>query len=388
MQITEHPIFGDSVRTVAICSARRTKTQIITPIPNGLNNQDLSLNAYIKTRRFARRMERVFNSIRSHHGSVTISIYDNPGREDFGMNLPFEFLNPMSMRCCGWTQLTKSFSKSITYRTAETLEETVYAARRARCPIRRLKINLFAGTSHNQLMRRELDEAMRRVLESSRMPLSIDLGGVAVQNTPQMSYVYDHKSLKLLSIDDGDFDERSTAYFGLRASHQWLLTQKVTQLSMINVSHFRSSTFLPLSLHLTRLKIQRVSVYTEHFDHNLWSTVVETLSEIPDLQYCELGHLTYHIGLDWVGDDEDGDFANFLVLLGHGEYLWTCGQPYFNLLLPGGCATIEMDGDDIQGKLRDLASYMRAAEHRKRQQIISEGAIKDNIVGFKHEVGQ
>jgi hypothetical protein len=159
VKITEHPVFGGYVRTVAICSARRT-----------MNSKRLYINAYVKTGRFARRLERIFNNIRSRHGFVNISIYDYPGRSAF-----LGYASPVQMRCFGWAQLSQA--TLIAHRTAETLEQTIYAARHARCPVRYPKIHLFAYRSSSLIMHEELDTAMCKVLESNLTPLSIDLGG-------------------------------------------------------------------------------------------------------------------------------------------------------------------------------------------------------------------
>jgi hypothetical protein len=380
VNITEHAVFGDYVQAVAICSARRTNMSgTIKPV--NTNNQSLCLNAYIKTRRFARRMERIFNNIKSRHGSVTISIYDNPGREGFGVNPIIKFTPSMVMRCYGWTQLSGSDPTSITYRTAETLEETIYAARRARCPIKRLKINLFAYTKFNQAMHMELDGTMRRVLESSLTPLSIDLGG---RNTSQMSY--DHE-LQCLKFGSGGHDYGGvTLWLGSRASYTWLLTQRVKQLSIID-DNLRLSTVQPFfSSHLRRLKIEKVTVYTGSFDQNLWSELLETVSALSGLQYCGLGDLTYCIRLTWDDtDDGDVDYQKCLVLPGHEDSPYPCESPFFKLLFPSGVATVELDGDDVFGKLQDLASYVRAAENRKFRRIVRDGSVRDSIVGVIEE---
>jgi hypothetical protein len=59
----------------------------------------------------------------------------------------------------------------------------------------------------------------------------------------------------------------------------------------------------------------------------------------------------------------------------------------FLLLFPNGTATIETSGD-IGEELQDLANYVRAAENRKRQKIISDDFIKDGTVGTIQESGQ
>jgi hypothetical protein len=378
VNITEHAVFGDYVQAVAICSARRITISGTTNTVD-TNNQSLCLNAYIKTRRFARRMERVFDNIRTRHGSVTISIYNSPGKGSLRVNTPSTL-----MRCFGWTKLSESGSTSITYRTAETLEETIYAARRARCPIKCLKIKLSVYKHFYQDTHVELDAAMRRVLGSSLTPLSIDLGG---RNTSEMSY--DHELQHLEFQSSALSNDGVAMWLGMRASYTWLLAQRmpIDQLSLVNFGNFRASTVQPFfSLHLRRLKIENVSVCTENFDQNLWSELLETVSGLSGLQYCGLSNLTYGFRLTW-DDTDDGDatFQQCLVLPGHEDSPYPCESPFFKLLFPSGAATVELDGDDVFEKLQDLASYVRAAENSKFRRIIRDGSVRDNIVGVIDE---
>jgi hypothetical protein len=374
VNITEHAVFGDYVQAVAICSARRITISGTTNTVD-TNNQSLCLNAYIKTRRFARRMERVFDNIRTRHGSVTISIYNSPGKGSLRVNTPSTL-----MRCFGWTKLSESGSTSITYRTAETLEETIYAARRARCPIKCLKIKLFAYTTRTMHM--ELDAAMRRVLGSSLTSLNIDLGG---RYTSEMSYDHELQHLKFQST--GLSNDEVAMWLGMRASYTWLLAQRILldQLSLVNFGNLRASTFQSFfSLHLRRLKIENVSVCTENFDQNLWSELLETVSGLSSLRYCKLRNLTYRINLTW---DDTGvvDFQRCLVLPGHEDSPYPCEHLYFKLLFPSGAAMMEIDGDDVSEKLQDLASYVRAAENSKFRRIVRDGSVRDNIVGVIDE---
>jgi hypothetical protein len=49
--------------------------------------------------------------------------------------------------------------------------------------------------------------------------------------------------------------------------------------------------------------------------------------------------------------------------------------------------TTEVKGDDICKKLYDLAHHVRAQEDRKRQKIISDDGIQDDVVGILHKIG-
>jgi hypothetical protein len=119
--ITGYPIFGKHVTFVGICSAR--------PTARMEGQRLMALNGYITTRSFARDLEQVFVNIKQHLGSVTITIYDNPGIGNLeawsGSRLAAHpRLTPI--KCHGWQDLLKFSPSYITYRTAETFEQTVY----------------------------------------------------------------------------------------------------------------------------------------------------------------------------------------------------------------------------------------------------------------------
>lgn len=78
MKITEHPVFGGCVKTIGICSARRT-----APV-KGPPRQSQVLNGYVTTNRYGRQMERVFRIVKRVSGSVAITVYDNPGVGSLG----------------------------------------------------------------------------------------------------------------------------------------------------------------------------------------------------------------------------------------------------------------------------------------------------------------
>jgi hypothetical protein len=129
--------------------------------------------------------------------------------------------------------------------------------------------------------------------------------------------------------------------------------------------------------------IETVSVHTAQFSHNLWSELIEIIS---GFSYCRLRNLTYDIDLTWDDVHYDGD--GYLVLPGHPQTPYSCACSWFKLLLPGGTFAIAMEGDDVNVRLRDLASYVRAAENRKRQEIISDACVRDSLVGDIEVIGK
>jgi hypothetical protein len=375
LNVTEHPVFGKHVKTIAICSAR-CGTIFSLSRPSNNIDPNLCLNGYTKTRRFARRMERVFSNIRTHSGSVAISIYDHPDGAVLSEILYSGKSHSMLMRCCGWTRLRISIWHSLLYSTAETLEETIYAARRAKCPVTSLKIYLCGANSEIK-HRPKLEVAMRRVLESSLIPLNVNMGDA---HGYQISYDHNSQYLKFRRVSFVRANGGINTRIPLRALYALLLTQKVARLRIAWIKCLEFTSFQPFfSIHLRRLELHDISLSTDNFDQNLWSQLIETISGFSDLHYCELGDFDY-----FMDHDQDSDGTIYLQLPGHGRYRTRFMR--FRLRFPDGTARIKIDGDDVSGKLQSLASYVRAAEDSKRQKIISEGFVSDGIVGVIRDI--
>jgi hypothetical protein len=139
MDVTAHHVYGGYVKTVSICSVRRQT------LANDSTSRSVIDNRYVLSGRFARAMEQVFINIKQRSGSVNITIYDNPDKRN--LNRPGYILSKnirsMSIKCYGWKDFLTFCPSYVTYRTAETVEQTVKAACRAKCQITCFKMNLF-----------------------------------------------------------------------------------------------------------------------------------------------------------------------------------------------------------------------------------------------------
>ncbi|KAG9816523.1 hypothetical protein KCU98_g5424, partial [Aureobasidium melanogenum] len=351
IKITEHPCFGNYVKDLTFCSWSVDRTVTVDdPL-----SFPITLDGRVSTKHLACCLERVFKNIKYRSGSVAISIYDEP------------------------RQRTPARSPAVydVFPTAETLEQTVYAARRARCPIRCLKIDLF--TTHGSSMRADLDRTMHRILESNPTPLSIELGGD--ETSWQLSYDSESLCLKVKRIY---FKTHWNDHYGLpvEASYNWLLTRKVTELVIARTKDFEVASFQPFfTPHLKRLELSEMYVFTDwigNFAHNLWSKHIQTISELPGLQHCSLIRLRYGFHLSW-------DYGiDYLKLRGHGEY--PCNANFFDLAFRDGRDSIDIDGSDVCEKLKQLACYVAAAEAKKLQDIINDGRVNDLVVGIIDEV--
>lgn len=370
INITKHPAFGKYVKAIGICSARRSISV------KGPPRRSVALNGYVTTKCFARAMEQVFKNIKDRSGSVSITIYDNPGMGNLG-NWSGHRLStrPTPIKCHGWADLLKLSSSWITYRTAETFEQTVYAARRVKCRITCLKMDLFTG--YNSLAQAQIQQAMEEILESTLTPLSVDLGR---SGFPKLSYDNRAQSIDLRDIVYSDTIMNAGFNIPVDTLYAWASTQKVTQVKVDLIDNYMPACLQAiLTPQLERLDLSRMYAQTGHLSHNLWSQTIAIISTLPRLQHCRLSDFTYCIDLTW-GDSH----LLYFILPGHGRI--PCKVGAFKLLFPDGSGTIQLDGDGIRETLHDLVHYVRAAEERKIQQIISDGFIEDDIIRGIHEV--
>jgi hypothetical protein len=250
INITGHPAFGKYVKSVGLCSARRT-----APVKG---RRSVALNGYVTTRRFARDLEQVFTNIKHRSGSITVAIYDNPGVGSLGTWFGSRLASrsrPTAIKCHGWQDLLKSSPSYVTYRTAETLEQTVYAARRVRCGISGLKMDLF--TSYDSLAQAQIQQAMEEILESSPAPLSVDLGR---NKYPKLSYDSNSNNVELRDIVyDGPI---MNAGFNIPvdALFAWLNSQIIAKAKVDYMDNFTTTRLQQtiFTSHLKHLELTRI----------------------------------------------------------------------------------------------------------------------------------
>jgi hypothetical protein len=238
INITKHPTFAKYVKTIGTCSARRSVSV------KGPPRRSVALNGYITTRRFARAMEQVFKIIRDRSGSVAITIYDNPGMGNLG-NWSGHRLStrPTPIKCHGWADLLRLSSSYITYRTAETFEQTVYAARRVKCRITCLKMDLFTG--YNSLAKAQIQQAMQEILESTPTPLSVNLGR---NRFPKLSYDRSSQSVEMRDIVYLDTIMNAGFNIPVDTLYAWTPTQRVTQLKVDLIDNYTPACLQAVSI--------------------------------------------------------------------------------------------------------------------------------------------
>lgn len=370
-------MFGKYVKTVGICSARQTT------IPRKIIHRDFAIdendfymfsNTYVNTKKFGRQMERIFGNIRSRVGSATIAVYDNPRVRDL-------FKHPSStpnvlvpMNCFGWAQLYKSGPLNIGYRVVETLEETVHAAWRANCSIKCLRMDLFG--IHHWTLGARLSKAMQKLLESTFAPLSLDLGN---NESSRLSYCTNLQKVELRNVVvDGTRLEYGSA-LPLHTSYSRLRTQLVTQLKVSKAAFFTNACLRTLLIpHLRSLEFDTMSIPANFIDSS-WSEYIRMISSLISLQHCRLSKLIYLLPISWADDN-----LLYMTIDGHGRY--TCPGNQFDLMFRDGHDSIELHGDNVCEKIKELAYYAAAAETQKLQKIASDGRVVDLVIGITDKI--
>ncbi|THY54472.1 hypothetical protein D6C97_05726 [Aureobasidium pullulans] len=368
IDITEHPIFGSYVKSVGICSARAGLEKDYLKyyrVDRDISDKVI-LNGYVKTGRFGRSMKRVFDNIRMHSQSVTISVYnDKPEGTRFD-NEPC--LAPKIY--FGWAQLIKQSPGAPVFKPAETLEQTVYAARRAGCLIKRIKMD---RPSPNLRFRGEIQKRLhmtiQQVLESSITPLDFHIDGIRY-----------HDESASLEISEFMPKLREDTLLGpcpINAFYCWAKAKKIARLRFHHNSDFNIRPFQPLlTSHLRYLRLDRLGVECRYLNVNLWSEHIQPLCGLRGLRYCRFERLKYECDLDW-GVISD---ISYLYLPGQGEYL--CDYDSFHLLFRDGTISFEAKGESVCTELKGLVCYLEASEEQKRSQIIREGLVSHDKIGI------
>jgi hypothetical protein len=367
VDITEHPIFGSYVKSVGICSARAglEKDYLEYYRVDRDTSDKVILNGYVKTGRFGRSMKRVFDNIRMHSQSVTISVYNGQPEGTRFDNEPC--LAPKIY--FGWAQFIKQSPGAPAFKPAETLEQTVYAARRAGCLIKCIRMD---RPSPNLRFRGEiqkrLDMTIQQVLESSITPLDFHIDGIR--------YHDESASLEISKFMPRLWED-ALHQCPLNAFYCWVKAKKIARLRFHHDSHFKIRHFQPLlTSHLRYLRLDRLGIPCRNLEVNLWSELIQPLCGLRGLRYCKFERLEYGCDLEW-GDISD---VTYLELPGRGHYV--CDYDSFHLLFPDGTKSSEAKGESVCTELKGLVCYLAASEKQKRSQIIREGLVSHDKIGI------
>jgi hypothetical protein len=229
---------------------------------------------------------------------------------------------------------------------------------------------------------------MRLFLESNLTPLSISLLDTWSQR--RLFYNHESHSLELEHINGWPPHQFHLDYLPFYTVYIWLSTQRITRLRLARQIDFQVAPYRPyLTPYLTCLEINAMFILSDHFEQGFWSERIGTLSSLISLQHCELSNLMYRLELapddndsdELDSDDYDSDgfrWGEYLVLTGHGRF--HSEHHAFSLIFADGTGTIKLDGDDTCEKLRNLAYDVQVAEDNKRQTIINDGSVLDDVV--------
>jgi hypothetical protein len=263
----------------------------------------------------------------------------------------------------------------------EVYEETTHAAQESGCRIGGTK--LYISSLECAHRNPEIQAMMRYFLLSLSKTLSFELSlELDETNRPREYLVYDHNTGEL-DLSGLSFDEDIDTFPDVETNRMLtrLLERPMIQLRLINCQYYE----LPMlgvcwGLALERLTLDLVCLYTEHFNADLWSSVLAQLSLKTRLRRLEMyqcqyentpdeDHMLFQLpsGLYPVNPDFQGNFNFFLAPSGDIEEV-----------------IILTDETSISPQLMVLADQVARFEVDKIAQIEGEGYVRDQIVGF-HE---
>ncbi|KEQ98313.1 hypothetical protein AUEXF2481DRAFT_478782 [Aureobasidium subglaciale EXF-2481] len=370
LDITDHPIFGGYVKAVTFASARhvelvhKDELEAFSCRRRHENRQrDLS-NAYVHTKRFAHRMERIFRNIKARSGCVTIAVQD------------FNTKNGSKPVIGGNSRRVLEEATRTTYLTAKTLEQVVYAARRARCPIECLRTDIWPAQS--------LTTVLPQILESCIMPMSVQIG-----NKFEGTF-YDSKRARLDITHGGTFNVDGDTLVPGRTTElliQWVKEKNISELALSDCkirSRFSTRSFLASCL--SRLEFDVVECSSDSLDANGWGDHIQRFSNLPGLVYCRMNRVSYRMNRVSYHASIDFDIIGntMQLIIGNGRY--ATKSAHFDLYFRDGSRRFESSGDGVCAELKSLACYVKAAEADKRQRIIADGRVDDCIIGIIDQV--
>jgi len=150
---------------------------------------------------------------------------------------------------------------------------------------------------------------------------------------------------------------------------------------------FEDSSYLSkfCSPSLENLTLHNVGLYTNRFDTDLWSGVLDQLSRTPNLKYFEFSKCRYEFdgSVDHVGHDEfqlpSGMYPVNSKQIWNAEFhLVTCEDGQKKVILS--------DPASICVQLKELADQVAQMEVDKVAEIERDGWVRTNIVGFSKDI--
>ncbi|KAG9519703.1 hypothetical protein KCV07_g4750, partial [Aureobasidium melanogenum] len=385
VKITAHPFFGKFVKTASpdLASSVRVTiyfAKILPPHHLAMDFEQLRV-----------KLEEAFFNIRQHSSSVSIGVCDLAYRcygstyyhaDCYMMSDQRDYPNYYSGRdeC---NQFTKTF------------EETFRAAQKSGCEIDGIKVDIFSicmpstscGVNHGKEVRHMLRYVLGRLPGALSFELNLQM---ANSFKPRYNLGYDRNTGKfdLAGLHLGSHTLLDDTGSNVESLLSRLSTCSIAYLKLRDCWFEQSnlSWIFNSSQTLTELTLHDVSLYTEHFDTNLWSTVLDRLARTTHLRYLEISQCRYSFRLE-INEVDDPYVRKPWFGLPNGLYEMR-GQLAWDskfILAPSGDANeaiILADQASISGQLKSLATQVAQLELDKIAEIERDGYVRTDIVGI------
>lgn len=395
VEITAHPFFGKFVKTVIIsgsrpefpryaasesvppacvqCTQKGSSTICDLPTPH-----HLALDFEVRQDK----LDQAFSNIRRHSSSVYIGIRDGT-RMCYGSTYYHGDCN----------EICETNSNSIPtpigckhlIRTYETISRS---ARFSGCRIDGTKIYTYGRLCSLNTSETETKSLIRHVLRSlsNKCSFELDLAAYHVDYHPHYYLRYDYNRREL-ELSELEFGSDTLPHYAPDAEVEHMLRRLLTRsMAQITLNHclFVEPDVLEILCNpkLERLTLHNTSLYTEHFDENLWSTFLHHLSCVTHLKYLEMSGLRYEF------DEIYREGPRTWFQLPSGEQVQTDPEMewthdfYLAPLQDGKEMTILSDSNSISGQLRALAAQVAQMEADKIAEIERDGMVRNDVVGF------
>lgn len=396
--ITAHPFLGKFVKTVIISGSRPEFTrdsasESVSPACVQCAQKAVSItcehpaahHSALEFEVLRDKLDEAFYNIRRHSSSIYIGVRDGT-RMCYGSTYYHGDCNEI----CETNRMDIPTPVGCKY-LIKTWETILRSAHLFGCQIDGFKLYTYGSLCAVNTPETETKSLIRHVLRSlsNKRSFELSLATYHVDYHPHYYLRYDHNKceLNLRMLEFGsDYMPWDSPDEEVRHMLRRLLARSMAEITL-NHCCFGNPDVLEMlcSPKLEKLTLHNTSLYTEHFDENLWSTFLHRLSCIPHLKYLELFEMRYEFDQIHRGTEQS---CTSWFQLPSGEQVQVDPEMEWLhdfLLAPlqdGKGTTILSDPKSISGQLRALAAQVAQMELDKIAEIERDGMVRNDKVGL------
>jgi len=357
VEITAHPFFGRYVKAVIISSYLQRDS--LTP----------------RNVMFRKKITQAFGNIKQNFGQVSVGVCNDP-RGCFGS----------AKYLCRDGRLQRASQR---FAMTKIFERMTVAARKAECEIGGVKIQVSGAALTRDEMRRygaEIRDMLSKLQGADSPPTSLDFEYLdasrrAFSMEDRITYNHQTGRLNMSNLILGARVSDWSLYSYLENTLDWLSTRRITHLDISNCAFGSTYTEqLLLIPTIKNLRLRKITLETELFDRNLWSSFLHSIALLPELESFKLEQPQYGLG----------PYAGLQLALPSGDYPvndqihW---DSCFNLVFADDddgviCSNEEVD---IHAQVEALANEVEQYELAKIAEIERDGFVRTAIVGIYEE---